>query len=139
MKELDDMIEFFVNNSNDDRIKISKKIKYGSRYYYINFHIDDDPSDKTRRSYMNEYLEIVVDNRNKCIEINVDSNIPIIIEDDESLKKWSYVLEQYMNKNIKQKITDSFESSLSSCFKKDLYRQYQMKKILPDDPKNESI
>ena len=34
---------------------------------------------------------------------------------------------------MSSKTKDVIEKALSDCYKKDLYRQYQMKKILPDD------
>ena len=52
------------------------------------------------------------------------------------VEKWSTIFEEYINKDISEKITKVVEDTLSSCYNKNLYRTYQMKKILPD---NESL
>jgi hypothetical protein len=144
MKEIDEFLEFLMKNESDERITISKKMKYGYRNYYINFYIDEEPEDvsvnqnqvyPSLKSYrIQESIDIVIDNRNKCIEMIYDSSENnIIIEDEELINKWNNILEEYINKNISIKAKKVIEKSLSDCYRKDLHRQYQMKKILPDD------
>ena len=144
MKEIDEFLEFLIQNESDDRITISKKMKFGFRNYYINFYIDDEPEDKSKnqnqghsilRSYrIQDSIDIIIDNRNKCIELTYDSGASnIIIEDVELINKWNGILEEYINKDISNRTKNVIERSLSDCYKKDLYRQYQMKKILPDN------
>ena len=43
MKEIDEFLEFLLQNETDERISISKKMKFGYRNYYVNFYIDDEP------------------------------------------------------------------------------------------------
>ena len=144
MKEIDEFLEFLLQNESDERINISKKMKFGYRNYYVNFYIDDEPEDKTKnqnqgyaalRSYrIQDSIDIVIDNRNKCIELTYDSGSSnIIVEDEELINKWNGILEEYISRDMSNKTKDVIEKALSDCFKKDLYRQYQMKKILPDD------
>jgi hypothetical protein len=144
MKEIDQFLQFLLEHESDERISFSKKMKYGYRYYYISFNIDEKPEDdnKKNKSYTNslksymisDSIEIIIDNRNICIELLHDNGIEnIIIEDGELVDKWSDILEEYINKNVSTKVKDVIEEALSSCYNKNLYRTYQMKKILPED------
>jgi hypothetical protein len=144
MKEIDQFLQFLLEHESDERISFSKKMKYGYRYYYISFNIDEKPEDdnKKNKSYTNslksymisDSIEIIIDNRNICIELLHDNGIEnIIIEDGELVDKWSDILEEYINKNVSTKVKDVIEKALSSCYNKNLYRTYQMKKILPED------
>lgn len=144
MKEIDEFLEFLLQNESDERISISKKMKFGYRNYYVNFYIDDEPEDKTKnqnqgyaslRAYrIQDSIDIIIDNRNKCIELTYDSGSSnIIVEDEELINKWNGILEEYISRDMSSKTKDVIEKALSDCYKKDLYRQYQMKKILPDD------
>jgi hypothetical protein len=144
MKEIDEFLEFLMKNESDERISISKKMKFGYRNYYVNFYIDDEPEDKSKnqnqgyatlRAYrIQDSIDIVIDNRNKCIELTYDSGSSnIIVEDEELINKWNVILEEYISRDLSSKTKDVIEKALSDCYKKDLHRQYQMKKILPDD------
>ena len=143
MKEINDFLQFLLEHESDERISFTKKMKYGYRYYYINFNIDEKPEkEKNNQSYINslkgyriiDSIEIVIDNRNSCIEILYDNGVEnIIIEDKQLLDKWSKILEEYINNDISIKIKNVIEGALSSCYNKNLYRTYQMKKILPED------
>lgn len=145
MKEIDEFLSFLLEHESDSRISISKKMKYGYRYYYVNFSIDEKLEEddnqtikqKLRMYRISDSVEIVIDNRNGCIEMIYDSGMEnIIIEDKNLLDKWSNIIEEYINKDISEKVKNVIETSLSECYEKNLYREYQMKKILPD---NESI
>ncbi len=138
MEKLDKFIQFFIDHIDDNRISVFKKMKYGFRYYYISFYIDDDPNQNNQnQSYGFKYrenLEITFDNRNECIEIyGGDEEHPLIIEDKELLKKWSNILEDIVSKDLESRITNIFEKSLSDCHNKNLHRELQMKKIFKQD------
>lgn len=146
MKEIDEFLEFLLEHESDDRISFTKKMKYGYRYYYINFNIDEKAED-TNQSYgtngaftsyrISDSIEIIIDNRNGCVEMIYDNGMEnIIIEDKDMIDKWNVILESYINKDISEKAKSVIENTLSSCYNKNLHREYQMKKILPD---NESI
>jgi hypothetical protein len=148
MKEIDEFLEFLLEHESDDRISFTKKMKYGYRYYYINFNIDEKPEEENKnQSYgtngafsayrISDYIEIIIDNRNGCVEMIYDNGMEnIIIEDKDMIDKWNVILESYINKDISEKTKSVIENTLSSCYNKNLHREYQMKKILPD---NESI
>lgn len=78
MKEIDEFLSFLLEHESDSRISISKKMKYGYRYYYVNFSIDEKPEEddnqtikqKLRMYRISDSVEIVIDNRNGCIEID---------------------------------------------------------------------
>ena len=136
MKKIDKFLEFFLDHIDDPRISIYKKMKYGHRYYYITFIIDEDPSIRGNSSGMFQYrenLEIVFDNRNGCIEVYGGESNTLIIEDLELLQKWSNIIEGVVSEKLEEKVIDVFEKSLSDCFNKNLHRELQMKKILKDE------
>ena len=135
MKEIDDFLEFLIEHSHDDRIIISKKVKFGFRHYYITFNIDEEPDNGKRR--ISESVEICIDNRNNCIDVSQHyGDTSIVIEDSELVKKWSEIIENYIEDNNKDRLSGFIEKTLSKCHNKNLYREYQMKKILPN---NESL
>jgi hypothetical protein len=79
-------------------------------------------------------LEIIFDNRNQCIEIiGSDEPSSLIIEDVELLKKWCDKLEVFINDKLDSRVMSIFENTLNNCYNKNLHREYQMKKILPED------
>lgn len=142
MKEIDEFLHFLLEHESDDRISFSKKMKYGCRYYYISFNIDEKPEEESKnqsfgslRGYrISDSVEIIIDNRNCCIEMIYDNGMEnIIIEDKKLVDKWSYNLEEYINTDVDSKAKDVTEKTLSSCYNKNLHRTYQMKKILPDN------
>ena len=98
MKEIDEFLQFLLEHESDERISFSKKMKYGYRYYYISFNIDEKPEEDNNKnqSYgslrgyrITDSIEIVVDNRNTCIELIYDNSIEnIIIEDKKLVDKY---------------------------------------------------
>ena len=140
MLVVDEILNFIFEHKNDHRISIYKKMKYGFKHYYISFTIDEEPDSKNNgNTYMRyrDSFEISIDNRNKCIEFIYAGDKNIIIEDDTLLDKWSTKLDEYLSDNLEYKIKSLFENVLSSCYNKNLYREYQMKKIFPEE--DESI
>ena len=138
MDKIDKFFHFFLENIDDKRISVSKKMKYGYRYYYITFTIDEEPAtkQKSNHSYFQykENMEIIFDNRNSCIEIyGGKEEHPIIIENKDLLEKWSQILEEIVNKNIEERVINIFETTLNECHNKNLYRELQMKKIFKED------
>jgi hypothetical protein len=136
MEKLDKFLEFFIENLDDKRISISKKMKYGYRYYYITFIVDEDPVKKNSQ-HIYQYrdnMEVIFDNRNQCIEVfGGDESYPLIVEDKELLTKWSSILEEIINKNLEERVVDVFEKTLNDCYNKNLYRELQMKKLFKED------
>lgn len=135
MEKLDKFLQFFIDNIDDKRISISKKMKYGFRYYYITFMVDEDPVKQSNQIYQyRENMEVTFDNRNGCIEIfGGDEGYPLIVEDKELLDKWSHKLEEIVSHNLENRVIDIFEKTLSECYNKNLYRELQMKKIFKED------
>lgn len=128
---VDSILEFFFEHHNDDRVSISKKMKYGYRHYYLEFEIDKNPEDNNGY-YEYKNLSFILDNRNECVEITWNYK-NIIIEDKELLQKWSQIFEEFLNKDLDKKIVKIFEKKLSDCYRKDLYREYQMRKLFSED------
>jgi hypothetical protein len=143
MKEIDEFLQFLLDHESDERISFNKKMKYGYRYYYVNFNIDEKPEEEGKnqsyphslRGYrITDSIEITIDNRNACVELLYDNSMEnIIIEDKKLVDKWSNILEEYINKDVSTKVKNVIENALSSCYNKSLHRTYQMKKILPED------
>lgn len=134
MDKIDQIIEFIVENINDDRISLSKKIKYGFRHYYLTIDIDIDPSSKQSSYHFRDQLELCFDNRNKCIEIyGVASDTSVVIEDESLLEKWSNKFEEILNDDLENKSIKIIETALKESYSKNLYRELQMKKLLRED------
>jgi hypothetical protein len=137
MQKIDKFLEFFLEHLDDERITIYKKLKYGCRYYHLNFHIDEDPNQNSSNNsfyQFRESMEIIFDNRNNCIEIvGGEESVPLIIEDKQLLEKWSNILEGIVSNNLEERVVGVFEKSLNDCFNKDLHRELQMKKIFKED------
>jgi hypothetical protein len=136
MEKIDKFLEFFIENLDDKRISVYKKMKYGHRYYYINFLVDDDPNQNSKNGIYQyrDNMEIVFDNRNLCIEVyGGDENNTLIIEDKNLLKKWSNILEEITSRNLEDKVINIFEKTLNECYNKNLYRELQMKKLFKED------
>jgi hypothetical protein len=136
MEKIDKFLEFFIENLDDKRISVYKKMKYGHRYYYINFLVDDDPNQNTKNSIYQyrDNMEIVFDNRNLCIEVyGGDENNTLIIEDKNLLEKWSNILEEITCRNLEDRVISIFENTLNECYNKNLYRELQMKKLFKED------
>lgn len=145
MEELDQFIQFLIDHISDDRISLSKKMKYGFRHYHLLFVIDAEPEDNSNKnSYMSRFngsVEIVFDNRNRCIEVfDHLKDDSIMIEDSELMDKWNPILEEIVNQNIGSKVVGIMENAIASCYRKDLHREYKIKflDIEEDDDDDES-
>ena len=138
MEELNNFLHFILENADDKRINISKKMKYGFQHFYITFNIDqldkDGKYSNINSIFYRNSLSIVIDNRNKCIDIEseIDEN-SMVIEDEEFVNKWSITLDEFVNRNIDQRISNIIDITLFSCEDKNLHRDYKMKKIFKDD------
>lgn len=126
MKKLDSVIQFLFDNRADSRVKMSKVMKYGFRHYYLSFEIDSE-----EKTFYGKTIHISFDNRNSCVEVHADHNE--VIEDTELLNKWSDIIEEYLSDGIEDRAISMIEKSLSDCNKKDIYREYQMIKILDEE------
>lgn len=133
MEELNRFLHFLLENIDDNRVSILKKMKYGYKHYYISFNIDQLDENRKIIFHRNS-LSIIIDNRNNCIDIDSEiDNKSIVIEDEEFVKKWSDILDEYLNREITKKIEGIVDITLSSCENKNLHRDYKMKKIFKDD------
>lgn len=130
MNELDKFLQFLMENISDERISISKRMKYGYRHYYVSLSIDKKGDNgRTYRDRMN----ICVDCRNNCIDMDDTIGDNVLIEDSDMVLKWSSILEEHLSKNLSNKVESIIESTLSDCYQKDLYREYKMTKIFKDN------
>ena len=148
MKKIDELIRFLWERREDDRVCISKDIKYTYRNYYIKMEIDDKPesvddiSNNTKygplrgifKGYSN-ILSLHIDNRNKCVVLNYNENI--VIEDDIIVQKWSSILDEYIVNNNEILFDNIIDNAFSDCYRKDFHRDWKIKKILPEE--NESL
>jgi hypothetical protein len=133
MEDLDKFLNFLMENSSDKRISISKRMKYGYRHFYLIFRIDES-SKKTGGFGYHHSLEIVFDNRNKCVEIisGVDDK-HLVIEDESFVEKWSNIFEEFLKKDLDENIGSIIDITLSSCEDKNLHREYTLRKIFKED------
>jgi hypothetical protein len=136
MEEINKFLEFINENLEDERISVYKEMKYGYRHYYISITIKSDVTGSTFNSSYNSYSQLLItlDNRNKCVVMNnTNGERSITIENDELLDKWSEIFENHLNQNIDKDIRGMIHDVMSKVLDKDLYRDYQMKKIFKKD------
>ena len=154
MKKIDELLQFLWKRKEDERVFISKDIKYGHRNYYIKMEIDDEPDPidtNSSNTYINSKpgygalrgifkgysnnLSIHIDNRNNCINIQYNSNI--VVEDDTLIQKWSSILEEYIVDRNEEEFDNIIEKAFSDCYRKDFHRDWKIKKIF--DEEDESL
>jgi hypothetical protein len=137
MNEIDEFLAFIYDNIEDERIEVSKKMKYGFRHFGINLYLENKTeSDVTYNGSTgqitdNSYnsIQILIDCRNNCIELNVNMD-DVVIEDIDLTQKWADLLEEYLNNKLENKVSTLINNGLS---KTDLLREYKLKKIIKED------
>ena len=149
MKKIDELLQFLWKRKEDERVFISKDIKYGHRNYYIKMEIDDEPEPIDNSSIVsnprsgygslrgifkgyNNTLSLHIDNRNNCIVLHYN-NENIVMENDILVQKWSSILEEYINTNNEEVFDVIIENAFSDCYRKDFHRDWKIKKILPEE------
>jgi hypothetical protein len=128
---LDETIQFLFDNINDGRILLFKKMKFGCKFYYLSIHFEVVDA-STNKSH-HERINITIDNRNNCIEINEEYDNNMLFEDHELVKKWSDIFDGYINEKNEKRITNFLHSTLSKSKNDPLYRELQMKKLFNDE------
>jgi len=137
-EEIDEFIAFMMKHKDDKRVTIQKEIKFGHRNYWISFDIDSEPKNQSSNhgwGTISGRLSIHFDKRNEAIFFSSEyADISTItIEDKELLNKWCDIIEEYISSNLKTNFREMIENSLSSCFNKNIHREWKMRKILPDE------
>jgi hypothetical protein len=133
MKEIDKFINFLFKNIEDERVSLSKEIKYGYRFYHLRLVIEKDDPNSTYK-YYNE-LSITIDNRNQCINLynSYLDDKQTTIEDKDLIEKWNQKFEEYLSNNLERDVKNVIHNTMKDLKDKDLYRDYQMEKIFKDD------
>lgn len=138
MNEIDEFLKFLYENIEDERIEVSKKMKYGFRHFGINLYLENKESDTIINSSTGQILtenssynsiQILIDCRNNCIELNVNMD-DVVIEDIDLTQKWADLLEEYLNNKLENRVSTLINNGLS---KTDLLREYKLKKIIKED------
>ncbi len=126
MEKLNDFLNYIWENIDDPRIQVSKKLKYGFRYYHIHIHLPNNHS---------RCLTINVDNRNNILELNYDYGDSVVIESEEISKFWIDRLESHYQSrigcNIDRIINEFIEDT--DVKGKDFWRDWAMNKIFGND------
>lgn len=126
-----------MKHKDDERVTILKDIKYGHKNYWITFDIDQEPRSNSNNHWGNisGRMSIHFDKRNEAIFFSSDNtDVPsIAIEDKELLCKWCDIIEEYINSNLKTNFREMVEQTLSSCYNKNIHREWKMKKIFDDE------
>jgi hypothetical protein len=136
--EIDEFITFIMSYKNDERVTITKDIKYGHKNYWITFDIDSEPKSIVSNNHWGSIsgrMSIHFDRRNECIFFSSDNTdvSNIVIEDKNLLDKWCEIIEDYIASNLKKDFRQMVEQTLSSCYKKNIHREWKMKKIFDDE------
>ena len=135
--EIDEFIEFIMNNKDDERVTIQKDIKYGHKNYWITFDIDSEPKTKSNTNWgtISGRMSIHFDRRNEAIFFSSDHTdiSSIAIEDKDLLDKWCNIIEEYIESNLKSNFRLMVDQTLTSCHNKNIHREWKMKKIFDDE------
>lgn len=136
MNELDLFLTHLFCNIESEDITLSKKMKYGYRHYYLNVNVEKESNEgdnKVKSSFGGTYLSItdfsiVIDNRNKCIDIfsNMDS---IVVENEELVNKWTEVFEKHIQDSLEKEVGNLINNVFSNSTQKNLLRDYKLKKM----------
>lgn len=133
MNELDNFLTHLFNNIESEDITLSKKMKYGYRHYYLNIKVEDESEKDTTSNNISVFqlstdFTIVIDNRNKCIDIfsNMDN---IVVEDTELVEKWTNIFEKYIQDNLEKTVGDLINNTFTNTNQKGLLRGYKLKKM----------
>jgi len=138
MNEIDEFLTFLYDNIEDERIEVSKKMRYGFRHFGINLYLENKEPDTIINSSTGQILtenssynsiNVLIDCRNNCIELNVNMD-DVLIEDIELTQKWADLLEEYLKNKLENKVSTLINNGLS---KTDLLREYKLKKIIKED------
>ena len=138
MNEIDEFLTFLYDNIEDERIEVSKKMKYGFRHFGINLYLENKEPDTIINSSTGQILtenssynsiQILIDCINNCIELNVNMD-DVVIEDIDLTQKWADLFEEYLNNKLENRVSTLINNGLS---KTDLLREYKLKKIIKED------
>lgn len=135
MVELEEFLNFVLENLYDPRVEFFKKMKYGYRHYHINITLKY-PDDDHSISRDSKTLQIIVDCRNSCIEIGRWEEL-LVFENYDLTKKWADKFEEIYNNNL----VSDLQSKVSNFFDnvdpkdKDFGRRWKMKDWFNDEEK----
>lgn len=117
MEYLDKFLSFIYDNLSDDRISISKQIKFGYRLYNISLTLRYPENNKRMHDF--KTLQIKIDCRNNCIEVGEWEN-PLLFESEELTKKWADLIETYYTNNCLPDIKNQIDGFFSETNQSDL-------------------
>lgn len=133
MNEIDTFISYLFDNIDNENINISKKIKDGFRIYNLSLRLENKNTFGLQNGIkgLSSYNDtvIIIDNYNKCIEFTSGLYDSIIIEDNDLLKKWSDLFEDYLNSNLNNTVTKLINCLFDDANNKSILRDYKFKKI----------
>lgn len=143
MIELEDFLEFVLENIEDKRIEFYKKMKFGHRHFYININLKHYQNNLNpiinQRIAGSEIktLSIVIDCRNNCIEFGEWEN-QIVFEDSNLTQKWSNIFEIIYSEKLSEKFNNKIYKFFSEVdpTDRDLPRSWKMRDWFNDEKQN---
>ena len=139
MEDLEQFLNFALENLSDPRIEFYKKMKYGYSHYYINISLKYPEVKALNSLNDSKTLQIIVDCRNSCIEVGQWQDLSVF-EDYELTKKWADKLElAYKNRlssDLQIKISKFFDNVAPQD--KDFGRRWKMNDWFNDDEEKEN-
>lgn len=138
MEDLEQFLNFALENLSDPRVEFYKKMKYGYRHYFINIKLR--VPDDTFNIRETKTLQIIVDCRNNCIEVGQWEDLSVY-EDYELTKKWSdrleLVYQDKLSSELQNKILKFFDNVDTQD--KDFGRRWKMKDWFNDEKEKPTI
>lgn len=126
MADLEEFLQFIVQNLDDPRVEFFKKMKYGYRHYFINITLKYPEDEQNRRD--SKTLQIIVDCRNNCIEVGQWEELTVF-ESPELTQKWAAELEKVYQSNISSDLKEKVNKFFNNVDPKDkdFGRRWKMK------------
>lgn len=122
MTELHEFLSFIEDNISDERIHITKRFKYGFKFYHANIGL---PTTNGRT------ITIYLDTRHKVIDISFDYGESLNFESEELCTKWCDILENEYQKRLPQRFDTMVNTFIEETEQtgKDFWRNWTMDRL----------
>jgi hypothetical protein len=126
MTELLEFLNFIKNNISDERIHISKRFKYGFKFYQANIGL---PTTNGRT------ITIYLDSRHKVLELSFDYGESLTFESEDLCIEWCNTLEEEYQKRLPKRFDTMINSFIEETDLpgKDFWRNWTMDKLFGKD------
>ena len=122
MIDVNEFVDFILNNLDDPRVEISKFIKFGYRHYNVHLLVTNGKISPS----------LYVDLRNNYYSFSFDWEESLVIEDAERCKLIADKLEEQYTSQIPKRCDEMIQKIFSSTDpeNKDFWREWTLNKLI---------